>query len=90
MSERAVTKAELAAMRASLQARIDEHRRREQGRKPVEIVEFPPKLDALELWRRQAALDAAWERTLEARRELERQWASTCHRGPSDPDWKLR
>jgi hypothetical protein len=49
MGEKVVTKAELAAMRASLQARIDEGRRRCQGRKPVEVVEFPPKLDALEL-----------------------------------------
>jgi hypothetical protein len=86
----AKTKAEIAAMRASLQARIDEGRRRCQGLKPAEIVEFPPRLSSAELWRRQAALDAAWQRTLEARRELERQWDGTCHKGPGDPDWGQR
>jgi hypothetical protein len=84
------TKAEIAAMRASLQARIDEGRRRALGRPAAQIVEFPPVLSAAELWRRQAALDAAWERTLEARRELERQWNGTCHKGPGDPDYGQR
>ena len=56
-------------------------------RKPAEVVEFPPVLGQAELWRRQCALDAAWERTLEARRELERDAAATCHRGVGDPDY---
>ena len=56
-------------------------------RKPAEVVEFPPVLGQAELWRRQCALDAAWERTLEAKRELERDAAMECHRGPGDPDY---
>ena len=39
-------------------------------RPPAEVVEFPPKLSAEELWRRQAVLDAGCEQALEARREL--------------------
>jgi hypothetical protein len=56
-------------------------------RKPAEVVEFPPKLDQAELWRRQAALDAAWERTLDARAELEAERAASCHRGSGDRDY---
>jgi len=56
-------------------------------RPPAEVVEFPPVLSQAELWRRQCALDAAWQRTLDARRELERDAAMECHRGPGDPDY---
>ena len=55
--------------------------------KPAEVVEFPPVLSQAELWRRQAALDAAWERTLEARRELEAEQARTGHRGVGERDY---
>jgi hypothetical protein len=37
--------------------------------------------------RRQAAIDAVWEWTLEARRELEEEEAQSFHRGPGDPDY---
>jgi hypothetical protein len=56
-------------------------------RQPAEVVEFPPVLSQAELWRRQAALDAAWERTLEARRELEAEQARTSHRGVGERDY---
>jgi hypothetical protein len=55
---------------------------------PAEVVEFPPKLSEAELWRRQLAIDACWERTLAAKRELEERYGRTCHRGPGDPDWQ--
>jgi hypothetical protein len=54
----------------------------------AEVLQFPDRLSQQELIRRQAALDAAWERTLEARHELEREQAATCHRGPSEPDYR--
>jgi hypothetical protein len=56
-------------------------------RKPAEVVEFPPVLGQAELWRRQQALDIAWQRTLDAKAELERDAAMECHRGPGDPDY---
>jgi hypothetical protein len=56
-------------------------------RPPAEVVEFPPVLGQAELWRRQAALDAAWERTLEARRELEREQGRGGHRGVGERDY---
>jgi hypothetical protein len=59
-------------------------------RPPAEVVEFPPKLSAEELWRRQAALDAAWQRTLDARAELDRDRAAGFHRVPGDPDYPKR
>jgi hypothetical protein len=37
--------------------------------------------------RLQRVIDSVWERTVEARQELEAQAARSCHRGPSDPDW---
>ena len=39
--------------------------------------------------RRQEVVDACWERTLDAQRELEAEVAKRCHRGPSDPDWEI-
>jgi hypothetical protein len=36
--------------------------------------------------RLQRAIDSVWERTVEARLELEAQAARSCHRGPFDPD----
>jgi hypothetical protein len=40
--------------------------------------------------RRQQAIDAVWERTLEARREQEEAAGRSCHRGPGDPDYWQR
>jgi hypothetical protein len=56
----------------------------------AQVLEFPDRLSEQELIRRQAALDAAWQRTLDARAELAAEQAQGCHRGPSDPDWPGR
>jgi hypothetical protein len=77
----------LEQMRAEAFAILDDYAMGRPPRKPAEVVEFPDRLSQAELWRRQAALDAAWQRTLEARRELERDAAMECHRGPGDPDY---
>jgi hypothetical protein len=37
--------------------------------------------------RRQAAIDAVWEATLEAKREQAREDQRSCHRGRGDPDF---
>jgi hypothetical protein len=58
---------------------------------PVPMNEPPAvQLSEAELIRRQQLIDQAWERTLEARRELEAVYPRTCHRGPGDSDWGLR
>lgn len=59
----------------------------------------PPKPTADEVWnerqrtlsidRYQRAIDAVWERTLQARAEVEARGAASCHRGPADSDWSL-
>jgi hypothetical protein len=36
---------------------------------------------------RQAAIDAAWQRSMAYRAELERWGVGGCNRGPGDPDW---
>jgi len=56
---------------------------------PQKVVEFPHKLAAQELARRQAAIDVVWERTQREKQELEREAAWNCHRGPGDSDWDL-
>jgi hypothetical protein len=53
-------------------------------RPKAEVVDFPNRLSEQELWRRQQAIDAAWERTLEARREIERAAGRGFHRGPGE------
>lgn|SRR5262249_12660499 len=53
----------------------------------AEVLPFPPKLSEHELIRRQALIDQAWKATLDAKRELEREAAESCHRGPGDPDY---
>ena len=53
----------------------------------AEVLSFPPKLSEQELCRRQAILDAEWERHIAAQRDLQAEAAEACHRGPSDPDW---
>ena len=55
----------------------------------AEIVQWPKPLSEMELARRQQVVDACWERTLDAQRELEAEFAKRCHRGPSDPDWEI-
>jgi hypothetical protein len=55
----------------------------------AEVLLFPPKLSEQELYRRQALIDQAWERTLDAKRGLEAEAARSCHRGPKDPDWEI-
>jgi hypothetical protein len=65
-------------------------RGKEMAKRPkAEVLEFPPKLSEQELLRRQLIIDQAWERVLEQRRELERQAARSCHRGPLDSDSDL-
>jgi hypothetical protein len=55
--------------------------------KAAMIFQFPPKLSEQELCRRQAVIDACWERTQAERRELEAEAARSCHLGPGDPDY---
>jgi hypothetical protein len=55
----------------------------------AEIVQWPKPLSEMELVRRQQVVDACWERTLDAQRELEAEVAKRCHRGPRDPDWEI-
>jgi hypothetical protein len=47
----------------------------------AEVVDFPDRLNAQDVIRRQLVIDACWERTLEARRELERGHGRGFHRG---------
>jgi hypothetical protein len=56
----------------------------------ADVLPFPPILNEQELNRRQAIIDAAWERNIAAQRELEAEAARSCHRGPGDPDWRTR
>ena len=51
----------------------------------AEVVPWPKPLHDMAPERRQMIIDACWERTLAARRELEA--ARSCHRGPGNPDW---
>jgi hypothetical protein len=61
---------------------------KEQAR-TEKVVEFPPKLSAQELWRRQQVVDAHWEAMLREKAELAREAeARSFHRGPGDPDWR--
>jgi hypothetical protein len=53
----------------------------------ADVLRFPPILSEQEICRRREILDAAWERHVVAQRELDAEWAQTCHRGPGDPDW---
>lgn len=55
--------------------------------KPAEVLQWPKPLSQVELARRQAIIDATWERVIAERQALEAEWARTCHRGPGDPDW---
>ena len=61
-----------------------------RGKQPEgRVLEFPPKLSEQELIRRQRIIDQVWERLVDQRRELERQAAQSCHRGPFDSDSNL-
>jgi hypothetical protein len=84
----------LEQMRAEAFQNIDDYVRGLYPRPKAEVVEFPDRLGEAELWRRQQALDIAWQRTLDARAELEAEraakYGASCHRGPGDPDWPGR
>ena len=56
----------------------------------AQVLPFPSKLSDQELARRQAILDAYWERHIAAQRELDAEAARSCHRGPRDPDREIR
>ena len=56
----------------------------------AQVLPFPSKLSDQELARRQAILDAYWERHIAAQRELDAEAARSCHRGPTDPDRETR
>jgi hypothetical protein len=68
----------------------------EQPKPLAEVLEFHADrvLTQQELIARQAALDAAWQRTLDAKAEQDREQAARhgtfSHRGPGDPDWPGR
>jgi len=74
------------AAKAKKEAEEAKRKALEQARRE-KVVDFPRKLSAQELWRRQAVIDACWERMVYERQELEREASASCHRGPSDPDW---
>jgi len=77
-------------IKAKLLARVYEDLMPDPPLKPkAEIVQWPKPLSEMELARRQQVVDACWERTLDAQRELEIEVAKRCHRGPSDPDWEI-
>jgi hypothetical protein len=78
-------KVELAAKRAEVMRKIVLIG--QPPKPPAQVVEFPPKLSEAELWRRQLVIDAAWERTNAARRELEAARSRGFHKGYGDPDY---
>jgi hypothetical protein len=54
----------------------------EQSQLPkAPVVQFPDRLSDQELCRRQQAIDQAWQRTLDAKRELEERYGRGFHRG---------
>jgi hypothetical protein len=53
----------------------------------ADVLPFPPILSEQELCRRQEVVNAAWERHVVAQRELDAEWAQSCHRAPGDPDY---
>jgi len=59
----------------------------EPPKRTAEVVNFPPLLSEQELIRRQAVIDQCWAQNLVRWRELEAEYARTCHIGPGDPDW---
>jgi hypothetical protein len=50
-------------------------------RPKAEVVQFPDRMSEQELYRRQAAIDQAWRRTLDARRDLEERFSRGFHKG---------
>jgi hypothetical protein len=61
------------------------------ARRPkAEVLEWPKPFSEIELTRRQAIIDATWERVLAEQHQMEAEVARGCHRGPGDPDWVLR
>jgi hypothetical protein len=47
----------------------------------AEVVQFPDRLSEQEVMRRQQAIDLAWQRTLDAKRELQLRFGQGYHRG---------
>jgi hypothetical protein len=58
----------------------------QQPRREAEILMWP-KLSEIELSRRQAIIDRAWEQHKAKEAEEQELAKRTCHRGPGDPDW---
>jgi hypothetical protein len=57
-------------------------------RRKTSLEDYQAELHQAWLRRRQAEIDAAWQRNLDYQRELAL-WGG-CHRGPGDPDWPGR
>jgi hypothetical protein len=77
-----VQRAEEAATEKLRKEREREEREAELRRERDERIKVEHDL----AWR-QAAIDAAWQRSIVYQRELARWGSHTCHRGPGDPDW---
>jgi phosphoribosylaminoimidazole carboxylase (NCAIR synthetase) len=76
---RRLTKAEIEEWRAEF---LEQLKTLGQPKpKPAEVLPFPDRLSEQELCRRQLVIDAAWQRTLDARQELERAHGRGFHRG---------
>jgi phosphoribosylaminoimidazole carboxylase (NCAIR synthetase) len=76
---RRLTKAEIAEWKAEF---LEQLKTLGQPKpKPAEVLAFPDKLREQELMRRQAVIDAQWQRNLDAKDELERQFGRGFHRG---------
>ena len=57
-------------------------------RRQAQIFQFPPNSASRNSVEGRPCLDSYWQRTLDARRELEDEASGSCHRGPGDPDWR--
>jgi hypothetical protein len=76
--ERTPVQKEIDKFREWLRAQPDAPRR------SAEIVPWPKPLSEMEQARRQAVIDATWERVQFEKKELERAAARRCHRGPGE------
>ena len=59
-------------------------------RSKAEIIPWPKTLSDIELVRRQAIIDATWERVVAERERMEADACRTCHVGRNDPDFWMR
>jgi hypothetical protein len=74
----------------ALQARERDRRAAEHNRRATQLLaedRWKQRQRELPAERRQAAIDAVWQRTLEER-ELEQEEDTSFHRGPGDPDYR--